>query len=195
MFMGPFDQAVSWSTESIIGPRRFLEKVWRLGQKIALPDTLDSSASFQTLLHKTIKKVSEDIESMSFNTAVSSMMMLVNEMEKSNVKKEDFKMFLQILTPFAPHITEEIWRMLGEKKSIHLSQWPKWNPKKIIEEKIKLAVQINGKVRTEIMIDKDAKEDEVKKLTLANKVVINWLGDKEIKKFIYVPGRIINIVI
>jgi leucyl-tRNA synthetase len=237
MFIGPFDQTVVWSTKSIIGSRRFLEKVWRIGQKIATQNyqnfsrftpegpytdkNFDNSVSLQTLLHKTIKKVSEDIESMSFNTAISSMMMLVNEMEGQVVSKEDFKMFLKILSPFAPHITEELWQQLRinneelkiknstpnsknqkantkhqtPNTSIHLSEWPKWDKKKIIEEEVKIAVQVNGKVRAEIMVSKDMTEENIKKIALENKSILTWILNKEIKKFIYVPGRIINIVI
>jgi len=229
MFLGPFDQAVSWSTESIIGPRRFLEKVWRIGMRVASPDAFSqvlgrggrepvpdhsekyAGSALGTLLHKTIKKITEDIESMSFNTAISTMMILVNEMEKQKISKNDFKMFLQILAPFAPHTTEELWEQLGGKglssrseaergkslrsQSIHLSSWPKWDAKKIIDEKIKIAVQVNGKVRTEILIDKDDKEEEVKKIALEDKIIVSWVGEKKIKKIIYVPGRLINIVV
>lgn len=202
MFIGPFDQTVSWSTESIIGSRRFLDKVWRLGQKVASSGTFKhtDSTSFTTLLHKTIKKITEDIESMSFNTAISSMMVLVNEMESAfaqgyGVTKKDFKMFLQILAPFAPHLTEEIWSNFGEKKSIHKSSWPKWDKKKIVDETIKLAVQVNGKVRAEITFPKDMKEEEIKKIALKDKNIINWIENKEIKRFIYIPNRVINIVV
>ena len=218
MFMGPFDQAVSWSTESIIGSRRFLEKVWKIGEKVgssrsnlglsrgSTSSRQENSDSFQAILHKTIKKITEDIESMSFNTAISSMMVLVNEMlarqsfydgvEKStSINKNDFKMFLQILAPFAPHITEELWSSLGEKKSIHISSWPKWDAKKIVEEMIKIAVQVNGKVRSEILIPADMDEESVRNIALKDKSIINWVEGKEIKKIIYVKGRVINIVV
>jgi leucyl-tRNA synthetase len=220
MFMGPFDQAVSWSTESIIGSRRFLDKVWRIGERIVTSqiktnsrrftqrgepyttENLSLSASFQTLLHKTIKKIEEDIEGMSFNTAISSMMVLVNEMEKNEISISDFKKFLQILAPFAPHLTEELWQQLEKPKtknqkvkSIHLSSWPKWDKNKIIDEKIVVAVQVNGKVRAEISIDKDMEEEEVKNLALKNKGVLSWIENKEIKRFIYIKGRIVNIVV
>lgn len=212
MFIGPFDQAVSWSTESIIGSRRFLDKIWRIGERVCTShnslnfsrftlkgsDTnknLENSALFQTLLHKTIKKISEDIELMSFNTAISSMMILVNEMEKiESISEKDFKLFLQILAPFAPHITEEIWNNLGGKKSIHSSKWPIWDKNKIIEDKIKIAIQINGKVRGEIILNKDTNENEAMSLVLKEEKIIPWLENKKIKRFIYVPNRVINIV-
>lgn len=211
MFMGPFNQVVTWSSESIIGSRRFLEKVWRIGERVgssrsnlglsrgstsSRQENLSLSASFQTLLHKTIKKITEDIESMNFNTAISSMMILVNEMEKSeSISEKDFKMFLQILAPFAPHITEEIWNKLGEKQSIHKSSWPKWDKKKIIDDTITVAIQVNGKVRTTISIPKDMEEEKIKEIVFQNKDIIPWIENKDIKRFIYVKGRIINIVV
>ena len=196
MFMGPFDQAVSWSTESIIGSRRFLDKIWRLSEKIISKKTTKSDVSLEVSFNKTIKKIEEDIESMSFNTAISSMMILVNEMEKATeVGEKDFKTFLQILAPFAPHITEEIWCGLGEKKSIHKSSWPKWDKKKIVDETVTIGVQVNGKVRAEILIDKEMLEEKVKELALNDQKVIFWLENKLVKRVIYVKGRIVNIVV
>lgn len=196
MFMGPFDQTVVWNTKSIIGSRRFLEKVWRIGDRICHQTSkIVDNQSFISLIHKTIKKITEDIESMNFNTAISSMMILVNEMEKSEINKSEFKMFLHILAPFAPHITEEIWKNLGEKKSIHISAWPKYDKKKIIEEMTKIAIQVNGKVRGEIMVSKDMTEEDVKSMALKDVNVSQWVSGKEIKKVIYVPGRIMNIVV
>lgn len=210
-FMGPFDQALPWSTESIIGSRRFVEKVWRLSAKVASSEnkfsgprgkSLDAenlfsdSAQFQTVLHKTIKKVTEDIASFSFNTAVSSMMICVNEMERQEkIDVKDFKMFLQILAPFASHMTEELWHELGEKKSIHLSKWPKWDAKKVVDEQIKIAVSVNGKVRGEILVAPDMDEDLIKVMAQRNNSVMPWIEGKEIKRIIYVKGRIINIVV
>jgi len=193
MFMGPFEQSLPWSTESIIGSRRFIDRVYRLQSKIT---NTKSSLGVEKILHKTIKKVSEDIENFAFNTAVSSMMILINEIEKGEfIGIKDFKMFLQILAPFAPYITEELWNNLGEKKSIHKSLWPKWDKNKIIDNVIKLAVQVNGKVRSEIMISKDMTEEEIKKVALNDNNVIIWVENKEIKRFIYIPGRVINIVV
>ncbi len=210
MFMGPFNQSVAWSTESIIGSRRFIEKVWRIGEEVlkqknssgltlpGLPGGTHTvqNSSVSKLLHKTIKKVSEDIEGMYFNTAISSMMILATEMEKAeSVELDDYKKFLQILSPFAPHMTEELWNALGEKKSIHVSNWPKWDESLIKDEEIKIAVQINGKVRTEILIRVDENEEEVKKQVLENDVVLRHIGVETIKKVIYVKNRLINIVI
>jgi leucyl-tRNA synthetase len=204
MFMGPFDQAVSWNTAGVVGPRRFIEKVWR----IALRPQKSSTMALSKLLNKTIKKVGEDIEGMNFNTAISSMMILATEMEKAeSVSKEDFKKFLQILAPFAPHVSEELWNILEEKKlapsrakgsgagSIHLSDWPKWDESLIKDEEIKIAVQINGKVRTEIMIKAEDDEEIVKEKALTDEVVLKYVGGGSIKKVIYVKNRLVNVVL
>ncbi|KKR69943.1 MAG: Leucine-tRNA ligase [Candidatus Nomurabacteria bacterium GW2011_GWB1_40_7] len=217
MFMGPFNQSVAWSTESIIGARRFIEKVWRTGNKVVLQINSDkkliktdkkyqgtsvsnqsSSVNFsiEKLLNKTIKKVEEDIEEMHFNTAISSMMILATEMEKAGkVDTGDYKKFLQILSPFAPHVAEELWNLLGEKKSINLSSWPKWDKSLIQDEEIKIAVQINGKVRAEIMVKTDENGEEIKKRAVSTEAILKHLAGKKTKKVIYVKNRLINIVV
>ncbi len=192
MFMGPFDQAIAWSAEAIIGPRRFLERVWKLQFKIGKIE----NSEVNKLLHKTIKKVTEDIESMNFNTAVSSMMILATEMlNATSVSKKDFKVFLQILAPFAPHITEELWQNLGEKKSIHLSPWPEWDEEMMKESEVKIVVQINGKLRSEIKVPTDETEENSKKKALADGTILKHIAGKNVKKIIYVKNRLINIVI
>jgi len=209
MFMGPFDQSVSWNTDSMLGPRRFLERVWKIGQRVASPDPFaqdflqsnvnhsqqNAGSAVTRLLHKTIKKVSEDIEAMHFNTAISSMMVLLNEMEKSGVGVSDFKIFLQLLHPFAPHITEELWNMFGEKKLIDLSGWPVWDKNLIRDEEIKIVVQVNGKVRAEMMIKTDEDEEEIKKRAILSEIVLKHINGRNAKKVIYVKNRLINIVL
>src|SRR3989344_5373301 len=193
MFMGPFDQAVSWNTDSMIGPRRFLEKVWRIGHRKFITA---SDEKLKKVLHKTIKKVGEDIESMNFNTAISALMILATEMDKAQwVSIEDYKKFLQILSPFAPHIAEELWSMLGEKKSINLSNWPKWDENLIKDDEVKIVVQVNGKVRTEILISAEDTEEKIKGQALTSEAVAKYTAGENIKKVIYVPGRLINIVV
>ncbi len=123
------------------------------------------------------------------------MMILLNEMEKQeNISKKDFELFLQILAPFAPHITEEIWHSFGNKNSIHISTWPKWDPKLIKDEQVKIVVQINGKVRAEMLVGVDTTEEEIKKQALENEAVVRNISGQEIKKVIYVKNRLINIV-
>lgn len=211
MFIGPFEDSVVWSTDSIIGSRRFIEKVWRIASQleknfVAPPaswfpheQNFSQAVRLKKLLHKTIKKVSEDIENMRFNTAISSMMVLTNEMETAiskgcNISKEDFKKFLQILAPFAPHIAEELWFSVGEKKTIIFSSWPKWDEEMIKDEEIKIAVQINGKVRAELLINADDEENDVKAKAFANDAVAKYVEGREIKRFFYVKNRLINIV-
>ena len=196
MFMGPFDQAVSWNTDSLIGPRRFIERVWKLGMsKAAFDKKSVSKTAFDILLNKTIKKVAEDIEAMKFNTAVSTLMILSNEMEKSEVGMEDYKKFLQILAPFAPHVTEELWQNLGEKKSIHLSSWPKWDENLIKDEEVKIVIQINGKVRAEMLVEVDESEEEIKKKAQEHEAILKYINGQNINKIIYVKNRLINIVV
>jgi leucyl-tRNA synthetase len=194
MFMGPFDQSAAWGDDNIVGVRRFLDRVWRLSSKVSKATI--SNKNFEILLHKTIKKVSEDIESMSFNTAVSSMMILINEMEKmESVNKGDFEIFLKILNPFAPHITEEIWHDLGNKKLLVLENWPKANLKKMVEPEVKIIVQIDSKVRAECMIKKDATEEEVLAIVRGLSEVEKWVMSKNIARVIYVKNRLINLVL
>ncbi len=195
MFMGPFDQAISWSSESIIGPRRFLEKVWRISQKVLKNKTVSSGVAIEALRHKTIEKVSKDIEAMNFNTAISSLMIFANELEKEEkISLDVYKDFLILLSPFAPHITEEIWNFLGEKKSIQLASWPKFDSEKILVDNATIAVQINGKLRATLVIEGDLEEKEITKMALELPGVKKWSGTGDFKKVIYIKNRLINIV-
>ena len=206
MFMGPFDQAVSWNTDSIIGARRFLEKVWKFGL-LSLSENRKTDTAIEKSLHKTIQKVSADIETMGFNTAISSMMVFLNDIEKiKQISIKDFKKFLQILAPFAPHIAEELWLLLGDpkgkstsygarKKSIHLSSWPKYDAKKVVDEEITLVIQVNGKVRSEMTVVRTLDEESIKQQALADAKILSWIEGKEIRRVIYVLGRLINIVV
>jgi len=206
MFLGPFEAHLPWSTEGIIGSRRFIERVWRFAEKVI--DTKSSEVAERTL-HKTIKKVTEDIATFSFNTAVSSMMICLNEFEKAEtVSNKDFKIFIQLLAPFAPHITEELWTNLGlaskdgarhdsaesETKSIHIAGWPTYNPKLLIEDTVTVGIQINGKLRGEITLALDTPVAEVEKAALEIPRIKEYLAGKTVKKVIVVPGRVINIV-
>lgn len=192
MFMGPFENAIAWSTDGVAGSRRFLEKVWRNASKVSD----DKNAGLANLLHKTIKKVGEDIQNFKFNTAISAMMVLVNQMDKSeSVGKDQYKMLLQVLAPFAPHMTEELWHQLGEAESIHLSSWPEYDQALVQDDTVQLPVQINGKVRTKLEISADASEDQVKEMVMSDQIVQKWLDGNQPKKVIYVAGKIINIVL
>ncbi|MDD3498318.1 MAG: class I tRNA ligase family protein, partial [Candidatus Moranbacteria bacterium] len=202
MFMGPFSQSCAWSTNGAAGVRRFLEKVWNIFQDKELFECGqgkcgDIPKELPPILHKTIKKVTEDIESFDFNTAVSQMMIFINEFSKyEKLPKAAMERFLILLSPFAPHIAEEIWsEVLGNKKSIFLSEWPKFDPEKIKDENIEMPVQVNGKVRDKINVTSDISEEEAKKIALESEKVKKYMESKEPKKVIFVKGRLISIVI
>lgn len=200
MFMGPFDQSVLWNEDNIFGVRRFLERVWRIQDKVKKvnPKLLKNDKEYQKfeiLLNKTIKKVTDDIISMSFNTSVSGMMILLNEMEKlENIPQHDFENFMKILSPFAPHITEEIWHNLGNKKLLSLEAWPKPNQKKLEELEVKIMIQVNGKIRGECMINYEESEEQIVHKAQTLNSVEKWLFGKEILKVIYVKNRLVNFV-
>ncbi len=215
MFMGPFDQAIAWDENGIVGCRRFIERVWKLSGKII--STADSS--HEILINKTIKKVSEDIESMRFNTAVSTLMIALNEFEKEGIAAGHYEILLGLLAPFAPHVTEELWQQLFAKNaskkkdakgtkivSIHQLPWPVFDPTKIKEAIVTIPIQINGKTRATVNMSPGASEDEVKNMALNMPEIKKWLSAQgqndaagheklNIKKVIYVKGRLLNLVI
>ena len=194
MFMGPFDQAVEWDTNGLVGVRRFLEKVWGLQEKLVADAVANTKA--QTLLHQTIKKVTEDIDGMRFNTAIAKMMELANELShQEHLAAEDYALFIKILSPFAPHMCEEIWSQMGNDSSIALAQWSQYNEKLTVENEITLAIQVNGKLRDTIVADAEISEDAVKAAALASPAVQKWLEGKEPKKVIYVKGKLISVVV
>ncbi len=194
MFMGPFEGSLPWSTDNIIGSRRFLDRFWRLVSKVS--KNAKTNPQIDALLHKTIKKVSDDIENFAFNTAVSGMMILLNDLEKMDgIREKDFEMFLKILSPFAPHMTEEIWQTLGHKSLLVLETWPKADTKKMKEAEVRIAIQINSKVRAECMIPKGADEKEVTEIARALPDVEKWIMGKDVKKVVYIKDRLINFVV
>ncbi len=203
MFMGPLEDSKSWNTKSIVGPKRFLERVWNLKYKIKKTSDKSNAKSkilspkLKGLLHKTIKKVTEDIESLHFNTAISSMMILVNEMEKeSQISNDNYQTLALLLSPFAPHIAEELWAELGHKRSIFLEKWPKFDPKLVVEKEVVVVVQVNGKVRDQITVSADAKEDDIKKMAFESEKIKKYIPNIDnIRKIIFVPGRLINFVV
>lgn len=196
MFIGPFDQTAVWSTESIIGCRRFIEKVWKISDKISKTKHAQTNPQILRVLNKTIKQVGEDIEKMGFNTAVSAMMMCANEMEKAEViSKKDFLKFVKVFSVFAPHISEEIWKDLGEKKSIHQANWPEFDPKFLVSDNMVIGVQVNGKVRAEIEVSNNESEEDVKGRVLKLDKIKPWIQGKTIKRVIYIKGKIVSIVV
>ena len=191
MFIGAFDLSASWSEDGVKGCRRFLERVWKL-QDI-LTDDEGYSADMETKMHQTIKKVSSDFESLKYNTAIAAMMSLINDFYKKNaVTRGEFKTLLTLLNPVAPHITEELWQANGFDGRLYQTSWPEYDEEKTVESTIELAVQINGKMKGTLKVSKDEQKDNI--LAMAKEM----LGDKltgTIVKEIYVPGRIVNIVV
>ncbi|OGH91935.1 MAG: hypothetical protein A2534_00390 [Candidatus Magasanikbacteria bacterium RIFOXYD2_FULL_39_9] len=193
MFMGPFDQAVEWDTNGLVGVKRFLDKVWNLQEKV---ENKITDTKIETALHQTIKKVTEDIDAMRFNTAIAKMMELVNEMSKADkISVVNYTYLVQILAPFAPHLCEELWDVLGHEKSLACESWPQFNPELIKESEVTLAVQVNGKLRDTITVAADISEEEAKRTALSSEAVKKWLEGKEPKKVIYVKGKLVSVVV
>jgi len=197
MFMGPFGETIPWDTKGVKGVRRFLERVWKTANQNTDHQKTKTSPEFKKLLHKTIKKVKEDIDSLKFNTAISSLMEFCNywQKDKGGLGKEGLKDFLKILSPFAPHIVEEIWQKAGFENFCFNQSWPKYSPKLIKEKKITLIIQINGKVRDRIETEAALPEKEAKELALSREKIKKWTEGKKIKKVIFVPGKLINFVL
>ena len=194
MFMGPFDQTASWSMESIRGCNKFLDRIWNLQDIVTSENAF--SKEHDKLMNKAIKKVSQDIEAMKFNTCVSTFMEMVNAFYKDKfVTKKEFEIFLQLLNPFAPHITEELNQKLGNKEELAYIAWPTYDEEKTHDDEINLPVQVNGKLRANVLINKDEEESSVKEKVHANERIQSFTDGKQIVKEIYVPNRIYNIVI
>ncbi len=194
MFIGPYDQSIAWSTNGINGIRRFIDRIYNF--KGFKNNGTKDSEEVEILLQKTIKKVTDDIDKMHFNTAISALMILLNKFEEEKIiSKDTWKIFLIMFSVFAPHITEELWQALGEKTSICLKPWPKYDEGKIKEEKIKLVVQVDGKVRANIEVESGIIEDEAKQIALKDEKLKKSIGDKEIKKIVFVKDKLINFVI
>ena len=190
MFIGAFDLSASWSDDGVKGCRRFLDRVWKLQDILVDGDAY--SADMETKMHQTIKKVSNDFENLKFNTAIAAMMALINEFYKKNaVNKAEYTTLITLLNPVAPHITEELWQVLGNEGRVYQTAWPQYDEAKTVESTIEIAVQINGKMKATIKVAADVDKDSA--IAAAKEA----LGDKlsgNIIKEIYVPGKIVNIV-
>jgi leucyl-tRNA synthetase len=204
MFIAPYEQNTSWNTSGVPGTYRFLQRVWTLVQEFDETDGgATDSPKLERLIHKTIKKVTDDLENLSFNTAVAALMECVNELYK--LKAADnygaiewqwaLESLVQLLAPFAPHIAEELWQQLGGEGSVHVASWPVFDEKYLTVDTVTLAVQLNGKVRAQVTVSAGADEAAAKKAALVNDHIKELLNGKEPKRVIYVPGRLVNIVV
>ncbi len=191
LFMGPFDQAVEWDTNGLIGIRRMLERLWKLQDVVAK----ESVESLEQVTHETVKKVGEDIDAMRFNTAVSQITIWVNEATKQKqVGKAQYEMIVKAVSPLAPHIAEELWQVLGGAGSVALSAWPSFDPKKLVANTVTIAIQINGKLRHTIELPADVSEEEATASALKEEKVQGYLQGNTPKKVIYIKGKLVSIV-
>lgn len=191
MFMGPFENTIAWSQDGLVGARRFLERTHGLSLHIKNDETQETT----TLLHKTIKKVGEDIESFKFNTAVSTLMIYLNRAEKAGLTITSYLTFLKLLAPFAPHLAEELWHEAKQPESIHSHEWPQFDQELTIDKEVTLGVQINGKMRGTIDIAPDAPEESALEAVRADNKLNDKLSVGVIRKVIYIPGKILNIIL
>ncbi|MFN8672046.1 MAG: leucine--tRNA ligase [Candidatus Sericytochromatia bacterium] len=195
LFMGPLEDGGIWQTDNISGVKRFLERVWNL-QNFDFVEEDTEDKNVLKSLHKAIKKIGSDYEKLAFNTSISQLMILINDIYKAkSLSKKSLSLFAQLLAPMAPHISEEIWANLGNTESIFKTSWPDYDEELAKDDEIQLPVQINGKFRGTVTIQKDANEDSAKSLALANENVAKFMLDKNIVKVIYVPNKILNFII
>jgi leucyl-tRNA synthetase len=193
MFMGPLEAVKPWQTSQIQGVVRFREKTWKVCGRTLVDDIDDAT---NRMLHKTIKKVTQDIESMSFNTAIAAMMELVNHLSSLEATpRKAAEALALILSPFAPHLGEELWRNLGHEQSVAGESWPEFDPALVVDDTVEMGVQVNGKTRGTVQLPRDADAEQARKAALEVDSVKGHLEGREIKKFIFVPGRIINFVV
>jgi len=195
-FIGPYNEAGSypWNPDGVVGVRRFLERVWKLGQPENFKGKPAVVKELEPVLHRTIRKISDDIEALKFNTAIAQMMTLLNEAEKYGMARKQFDIFLQLLAPFAPFAAEELWQRSGRTGSVHATKWPKYDPRRLIADTVTIAIQVNGKIRGTIVASAALAEEEIKALAQRQETVAKHIFGREIKRVIYVPGRLVNIV-
>ena len=193
MFIGDFEKAAPWSPKSIKGCRRFLERLWALADKVQDGDTY--SEQHEVLMNRTIKKVGEDADNLKANTAIAALMTMLNEFYDKGVNKAEYKTFLALLNPFAPHITEELWQQLGETGLLSVAPWPTYDEAKTVESTVELAVQVNGKLKCTIKLAVDADKQTAIDTAMAEEKVQHAIEGKQIVKQIVVPGKIVNLVV
>lgn len=192
MFIGDFEKAAPWNSDSIKGCKRFIEKYWNLQEKVK--DGNEYSPEHEALMHKTIKKVTYDIDNLKANTAIASMMTLVNEFSQKGCNKAELKTLTILLNPFAPHVTEEMWQVMNFGGMVNEAQWPTYDEEKTKENSVEIVIQVMGKVRSKLTIPVDMPKDEVLAVAKADAKIAELLDGKEIKKEIYVPGKLVNFV-
>ena len=197
MFIGDFEKAVTWSNEAVKGSKRFLDRVWNLQELCS--DDPELSAENESLVHKTIRKVSQDIDELKMNTAISALMTLVNQFYAKGCSKGDVRMLLHLLSPFTPHIAEEIWEQMGfaaePGKMVCQMPWPDWDEVKTIDASVEMAVQVCGKLRGTIHVPVDSDQDTVVAAALAVEKVARFTEGKTLFKVIHVKNKLVNLIV
>ncbi|MDT3392057.1 MAG: class I tRNA ligase family protein, partial [Bacillota bacterium] len=199
MFMGPLDASIAWSDEGLNGSRKFLDRVWRLfvDDEDELRDrvTTISDDALTKVYNQTVKKVTEDFEHLHFNTAISQLMVFINEAYKAEILPVAYvEGFIKMLNPIAPHMTEELWQKLGHDESITYAAWPTYDASALVEDTVEVVLQVNGKLRSKVQINKDTSKDDMEKLALADPKVQEFIAGKTVRKVIAVPQKLVNIV-
>jgi leucyl-tRNA synthetase len=203
MFLGPFAEGGDWSDKGIVGISRFLNRVWALTQEMKQEKPLRNLVSqketkfLESLRHKTIKRVTEDLQGLRYNTAIAALMEYLNEIsgKKAEASLEDLETLLILLSPLAPYLPEELWSQLGHKDSVHNQPWPAYDSAMFKAETVRIILQVNGKVRDVAELPQGALEKEVQALALKNEKIQRWMAGKQAKRIIFVPGKLLNIVV
>jgi leucyl-tRNA synthetase len=191
LFAAPPETELEWDDRGIEGANKFLNRVWRVQEN--LKDKADPA--LLRAMHKAIKKVTEDIEEFKFNTAIASLMEFTNAIYQSGADIEVFSNLVLLISPIAPHFSEELWQLLGNKESICKFAWPKYDPAMLVEDTVTVVIQVNGKLRSKVDVPAEISDDKLKKLVLADNALVPWIGGKPIRNFIIVPRKLVNIVV
>jgi leucyl-tRNA synthetase len=200
MFMGPLDASIAWSTNGLDGSRRFLDRIWRLmveenGELNPKIQENEEASNLEKVYHQTVKKVTEDYEGLRFNTAISQMMVFINEAYKSTVlPKHYMEGFVKMLAPVAPHVAEELWEKLGFSGTISYETWPAYDEAKLVDDEVEIVIQVNGKVKTKLKVPTDASKEALEGIAMEDDRVKEQIEGKTIRKVITVPGKLVNIV-
>ncbi|MGM9949365.1 MAG: leucine--tRNA ligase [Lysinibacillus sp.] len=200
MFMGPLEASVAWSTNGLDGARRFLDRIWRLfvteEGTVAAKIQPSDDKTLEKSYHQTVKKVTEDIEGIRFNTAISQMMVFINDCYKAEVIPTEYaEGFVKLLAPIAPHVAEELWTILGHEGTISYEAWPTFDESKLVDDEVEVVVQVNGKVRAKVTVAKDASKEELEQVAINDEKVKEFTDGKELVKLIAIPGKLVNIVV
>lgn len=200
MFMGPLDASIAWSTNGLDGSRRFLDRIWRLlveenGELNPKIQATEAASNLEKMYHQTVKKVTEDYEGLRFNTAISQMMVFINEAYKATVlPKEYIEGFVKLIAPVCPHIAEELWEKLGHSETITYEAWPAYDEAKLVDEEVEIVIQVNGKVKAKLMVPTDATKESLEGIAMEDAQIKEQIEGKTIRKVITVPGKLVNIV-